>query len=220
MLRVILPPAPSPWGNVSWEYSQGRWSIFRVVCRSMVVSASCCNLVVGVVGVAASWSVLQSRGRHGFCCKIMVGDVSVADPWSTWFLLQNHGRLHFFLQNHGWRQYLLQIHGRVYFCCSTMVANYFWLQHHGRLRARTNTCSFLFNHPREDFTLLSYPYFLCYRDPIYLHVNLISLPFKVGKAHVLCLKVVYSSCVPQISHSNNMNNVATYPAVIVKIAWK
>ena len=109
----------------SYPHSQGRWSIFRAVCRSMVVSASCCNLVVGVVGVAASWSVLQSRGRHGFCCKIMVGDVSVADPWSTWFLLQNHGRLDFFLQNHGWRQYLLQIYGRVYFCCSTMVANYF-----------------------------------------------------------------------------------------------
>ena len=86
----------------SYPHSQGRWSIFRAVCRSMVVSASCCNLVVGVVGVAASWSVLQSRGRHGFCCKIMVGDISVADPWSTWLLLQNHGRLDFFLQNHGW----------------------------------------------------------------------------------------------------------------------
>ena len=168
--------------------------------------------------VAISWSVLQLRGR--FCCllqsrgRLIFLFVFVARPWSVVFLLQIHGRspLFCFLFAKPWSvMFLLQIHGRSPLAC-------YLLQHHGRLRARTNTCSFLFNHPREDFTLLSYPYFLCYRDPIYLHVNLISLPFKAGKAHVLCLKAVYSSCVPHISHSNKMNNVATYAAVILKIA--
>ena len=43
--------------------------------------------------------LLQSRGRCCRCCSFVVG---VAISWSTWFLLQNHGRLDFFLQNYGW----------------------------------------------------------------------------------------------------------------------
>ena len=156
--------------------------------------------------VAISWSVLSALQLRGRCCNLVVDMVFVAKSWSVRFLLAKSWLATIFVANSWSCLFLLQYHGHLIFCCSTMVANYFWLQHHGRLRARINTCSFLFNHPREDFTLLSYPYFLCYRDPIYLHVNLISLPFKAGKAHVLCLKAVYSSCVPHISHSNKMKS--------------